>query len=476
MANLAAVLIRVVVSKFLQAKSMSRAFRPVLLLTSFGILLGMVSSVQAGLPFANSKNGVPTLAPLLQEVTPAVVNISVQSRSAIEDNPLFRDPFFRRFFNIPDQAAPQERSAGSGVIVDAGRGYVVTNYHVIKDAQQVTVTLKDMRQFPAKLVGSDPGTDIALLKIEAKNLQSLRLGDSDLLNVGDFVVAIGNPFGLGQTVTSGIVSALGRSGLDLEGYEDFIQTDASINPGNSGGALINLKGELVGINTAIIGPSGANVGIGFAVPSAMVKAVLDQIVRFGEVRRGRLGASSEDISHDLARSLGLASTEGAIISTVESKSPAEQAGLKPGDVITAVNGRPVRRSIDLRNKIGMMPIGETVNLTILRNGKTLATKIKIAQPLEVPGTEAETVPQLAGATVANLKAGAPGKIEGVIVTQVDANSPAWLHGIRPGDVIFGVNRKKVHSVQEFLTALQSSEGRIILNLLRGDFRLALVIR
>jgi len=455
---------------------MRKSFQLVLLSASLVILLGVVFSAHSGLPFADSKNGVPTLAPLLQGVTPAVVNISVQSRSAIEDNPLFRDPFFRRFFNIPDQAVQQERSAGSGVIVDAASGYVVTNYHVIKDAQQVTVTLKDMRQFVAKLVGSDPGTDIALLKIEAKNLQALRLGDSDLLNVGDFVVAIGNPFGLGQTVTSGIVSALGRSGLDLEGYEDFIQTDASINPGNSGGALINLKGELVGINTAIIGPSGANVGIGFAVPSAMVKAVLDQIERFGEVRRGRLGASSEDITHDLARSLGLPSTEGAIISTVESKSPAEQAGLKPGDVITAVNGRPVRRSIDLRNKIGMMPIGETVNLTILRDGKTRTTKIKIAKPLEVPGTEAETVPQLAGATVANLKAGARGKIEGVIVTQVDANSPAWLHGLRPGDVIFGVNRKKVRSVQEFLAALQSSEDRIILNLLRGDFRLALVIR
>lgn len=455
---------------------MRKSFQLVLLSASLVILLGVVFPAHSGLPFADSKNGVPTLAPLLQGVTPAVVNISVQSRSAIEDNPLFRDPFFRRFFNIPDQAAPQERSAGSGVIIDAASGYVVTNYHVIKDAQQVTVTLKDMRQFVAKLVGSDPGTDIALLKIEAKNLQALRLGDSDLLNVGDFVVAIGNPFGLGQTVTSGIVSALGRSGLDLEGYEDFIQTDASINPGNSGGALINLKGELVGINTAIIGPSGANVGIGFAVPSVMVKAVLDQIVRFGEVRRGRLGASSEDITHDLARSLGLPSTEGAIISTVESKSPAEQAGLKPGDVITAVNGRPVRRSIDLRNKIGMMPIGETVNLTILRDGKTRTTKIKIAKPLEVPGTEAETVPQLAGATVANLKAGARGKIEGVIVTQVDANSPAWLHGLRPGDVIFGVNRKKVRSVQEFLAALQSSEDRIILNLLRGDFRLALVIR
>ena len=455
---------------------MRKSFQLVLLPVSLVILLSMVFPAYSGLPFADSKNGVPTLAPLLQGVTPAVVNISVQSRSAIEDNPLFRDPFFRRFFNIPDQAAQQERSAGSGVIIDAASGYVVTNYHVIKDAQQVTVTLKDMRQFVAKLVGSDPGTDIALLKIEAKNLQALRLGDSDLLNVGDFVVAIGNPFGLGQTVTSGIVSALGRSGLDLEGYEDFIQTDASINPGNSGGALINLKGELVGINTAIIGPSGANVGIGFAVPSVMVKAVLDQIVRFGEVRRGRLGASSEDITHDLARSLGLPSTEGAIISTVESKSPADQAGLKPGDVITAVNGRPVRRSIDLRNKIGMMPIGETVNLTILRDGKTRTTKIKIAKPLEVPGTEAETVPQLAGATVANLKAGARGKIEGVIVTQVDANSPAWLHGLRPGDVIFGVNRKKVRSVQEFLAALQSSEDRIILNLLRGDFRLALVIR
>ena len=455
---------------------MRKSFQLVLLPASLVILLGVVFPAHSGLPFADSKNGVPTLAPLLQGVTPAVVNISVQSRSAIEDNPLFRDPFFRRFFNIPDQAVQQERSAGSGVIVDATSGYVVTNYHVIKDAQQVTVTLKDMRQFVAKLVGSDPGTDIALLKIEAKNLQALRLGDSDLLNVGDFVVAIGNPFGLGQTVTSGIVSALGRSGLDLEGYEDFIQTDASINPGNSGGALINLKGELVGINTAIIGPSGANVGIGFAVPSAMVKAVLDQIERFGEVRRGRLGASSEDITHDLARSLGLPSTEGAIISTVESKSPAEQAGLKPGDVITAVNGRPVRRSIDLRNKIGMMPIGEMVNLTILRDGKTRTTKIKIAKPLEVPGTEAETVPQLAGATVANLKAGARGKIEGVIVTQVDANSSAWLHGLRPGDVIFGVNRKKVRSVQEFLAALQSSEDRIILNLLRGDFRLALVIR
>ncbi|MDE2365456.1 MAG: DegQ family serine endoprotease [Betaproteobacteria bacterium] len=430
----------------------------------------------AAMPVMDGRNGVPTLAPLLQEVTPAVVNISIQTRSAIEDNPLFRDPFFRRFFDLPDQTDRSERSAGSGVIIDAANGYVITNFHVIKDAQRVTVTLKDRRQFQAKLVGTDPGTDIALLKIDAKKLQALRLGNSDLLNVGDFVVAIGNPFGLGQTVTSGIVSALGRSGLDIEGYEDFIQTDASINPGNSGGALINLKGELVGINTAIIGPSGANVGIGFAVPSAMVKAVFDQIVRFGEVRRGRLGASSEDITHDLAASLGLASTAGAIIATVESGSPAEKAGLKAGDVITAANGKSVRNSMDLRNKVGLMPVGETVNLDLIRNGKPLATKVKIAKPLEVPVTEAETVPQLAGASVANFKSESPRGPEGVLVTKVDANSPAWAHGLRPGDIIVGVNRKKVRLVQEFLAGVQASHDHIILNLLRGDFRLTIIIR
>ena len=457
---------------------MKKSLKFASLQTLLAVLLVMALPVHSAMPFISSKNGIPSLAPLLQDVTPAVVNISVQARSAIEENPLFRDPFFRRFFELPDQAARPERSAGSGVIVDAGKGYVVTNYHVIKDAQQILVTLKDRRQFQAKLVGTDPGTDIALLKIEAKNLQALRLGDSDLLNVGDFVVAIGNPFGLGQTVTSGIVSALGRSGLDIEGYEDFIQTDASINPGNSGGALINLKGELIGINTAIIGPSGANVGIGFAVPSMMVKAVLDQIVRFGEVRRGRLGASSEDITHDLAGSLGLASTEGAIISIVEPNSPAEKAGMKPRDVVIGVNGRAVRNAADLRNKVGMMPIGETIELRLIRSAKPLTIKIKIAKPLDIAGAEAETVPQLAGATVANFNAGSSSreKIEGVLVTKVDANSPAWLHGIRPGDIIVGVNRRKVRSVQEFLAVLQASQDVIMLNLLRGDFRLTIVIR
>jgi serine protease Do/serine protease DegQ len=440
----------------------------------FLVLLTTALPTRSALPFDN-KSSVPSLAPLLQDVTPAVVNISVQTRSAIEDNPLFRDPFFRRFFELPDQAARPERSAGSGVIVDAAKGYVVTNFHVVKDAQQVLVTLKDRRQFQAKLVGTDPGTDIALLKIEAKNLRALSLGDSDLLKVGDFVVAIGNPFGLGQTVTSGIVSALGRSGLDIEGYEDFIQTDASINPGNSGGALVNLKGELIGINTAIIGPSGANVGIGFAVPSAMVKSVLDQIVRFGEVRRGRLGANGEDITYDLASSLGLASTEGAIISTVDPGSPAEKGGLKPRDVVTAINGRAVRSAVDLRNKVGMRPIGETIDLRLIRDGKPLTVKIKIDKPPELAGSGAVAVPQLAGAAVANLKAGR-GRTEGVLVTEVDANSPAWLHGFRPGDIIIGVNRRKVRSIQELLAVLKASEDALIFDLLRGDFRLTIVIR
>src|SRR3954471_10401199 len=309
------------------------------------------------------RDGVPTLAPILEKVTPAVVNIAVLQRSPEEQNPLLRDPFFRRFFGMPGQSEPQI-AAGSGVIVDAKNGYVMTNAHVVKDAREVLVTLKDNRRLPAKLVGADPGTDIAVVRVDPQNLVDVKFGDSDALQVGDFLIAIGNPFGLGQTATSGLVSALGRSGLSMEGYEHFIQTDASINPGNSGGALVNLRGDLIGINTAIIGPSGANVGIGFAVPSVMVKAVVDQIARFGEVRRGRLGASSEDISYDLAASLGLASVDGAIITSVEPNSPAEQAGLKARDVVTGANGKSVRDSIDLRNRIGLTPIGDNIELTV----------------------------------------------------------------------------------------------------------------
>ncbi|AWU94683.1 Do family serine endopeptidase [Azospirillum ramasamyi] len=326
------------------------------------------SPAAAALPLGAVGGG--TIAPMLEQVTPAVVNISVLSQAPQAENPLLRDPFFRRFFNLPDQM-PQGRpqvSAGSGVIVDAARGYVVTNSHVVENAQEIAVTLKDRRRLRARLIGRDAATDIALLQIKAENLTALPLGDSDRAKVGDFVVAIGNPFGLGQTVTSGIVSALGRSGLKIEGYEDFIQTDASINPGNSGGALVNFQGELIGINTAIIGPAGGSVGIGFAVPVSIVRSVMEQLREYGEVRRGRLGVAIQDLTPDLAESLNLQGDEGALIAKIERGSPADSGGLRSGDVVVAVDGRPIRSATDFRNRIGLMRVGTPVQLTVVRNG------------------------------------------------------------------------------------------------------------
>lgn len=342
------------------------------------VTMGSAAPAQTALPPA--VNGVTTIAPMLATVTPAVVNIAVTQRAPQVDNPLLRDPFFRRFFNIPDQPQGRPRnSAGSGVIVDAARGYVITNHHVVANGQDITVTLKDRRQFKARLVGSDSATDIAVLKIDARNLTALSWGDSDRLQVGDFVVAIGNPFGLGQTVTSGIVSALGRSGLRVEGYEDFIQTDASINPGNSGGALVSFGGELVGINTAIIGPAGGSVGIGFAVPVSIVRAVMDQIIEYGEVRRGRLGVALQDLTPDLAESLNMTGDEGALIAAVEQGSPAERAGVRSGDVVVAVDGRPIRSATDLRNRVGLIRAGSPVNLEVLRSGGRRTLTVRTAR-------------------------------------------------------------------------------------------------
>jgi len=443
------------------------------------VLLGLSPLSRGAVPFGEGRGGVPTLAPLINEITPAVVNISTVSRAAAETNPLLRDPFFRRFFDLPNQPQQrQERAAGSGVIVDAKNGYVLTNNHVIRGAQEVIVTLKDRRQLKAQVVGADPGTDIAVLKIEPQGLAALRLGDSDALNVGDFVLAIGNPFGLGQTVTSGIVSALGRTGLNVEGYEDFIQTDAPINPGNSGGALVSLRGELIGINTAIIGPAGGNVGIGFAVPTNIARAVMDQIVRFGEVRRGRIGVESQELTPDIARSLGIPVTEGAIVTNVAQGSPGEKSGVRRGDVIVAANGRPVRGSSDLRVKVGLVPVGEEVELRVLREGRQVPLRVRVEQP-QVAAVDGQSVPELAGAAVANLERGMPmhGRIEAVLVAKVEQGSPAWLQGLRPGDLVFAVNRRRVRTVNELMAALKAAEGQqLAIGLVRGDYRITILIR
>jgi len=447
---------------------------PRVALYALGLLAALVlsgSSALAALPAG--RDGLPTLAPLLEKVTPAVVNISVLQRSPEEQNPLLRDPFFRRFFGLPERSSPR-MSAGSGVIVDAAGGYVVTNHHVIKDASEVVVTTKDKRRFAARLVGSDAGTDVALLQIEAKGLVEVRLGDSDALAVGDFVVAIGNPFGIGQTATSGIVSALGRSGLSVEGFEDFIQTDAAINPGNSGGALISLNGELVGINSAIIGPGGGNVGIGFAVPVNMVRAVMRQLVRYGEVRRGRLGISMQDLTPELARSLGVSAAEGAVLSEVQEDSPASAAGLRVGDVVVALNGRKLRGAAELRAQLGVIPAGETVELQVHRGSELRTLRARIGEIEARHAVGGETLPELAGATLANV-ADARGRDRAVLVTGVEAGTPAFRHGLRPGDRIVAVNRMRVGRIAELAAALRGGE-RAALNVARGDFLLTITVR
>ncbi len=449
-----------------------RAWLSILLLVLFG------TAFPAGAASLTTRNGLPSLAPLVQQVTPAVVNISVISRVPVQQNPLFQDPFFRRFFNLPEQPQTrQEQAVGSGVIVDAQHGYVLTNNHVIKNAERITVTLKDRRQFRAKLIGTDPETDIAVLKIDADHLTALPFGDSDQLKVGDYVVAIGNPFGLGQTVTAGIVSALGRSGLHIEGYEDFIQTDASINPGNSGGALVDLEGRLIGINTAIVGPSGGNVGIGFAIPSNMAHAVMEQIIRHGKVRRGVLGIEMQNLTPELAEALGISAASGAVITSVVADSPAAKAGLRARDVVVAMNGRPIESSSELRNRLGLTPIGQDVQLTVIRDHTRETVTARIAAPPKPEQTSGRKVPQLSGLEVANLKPGNPlyGKVKGALAVAVDRNSQAWFYGLRPGDVIYAVNQTRVESASQLIAALRHTGHHFSLQLVRGNFRISISI-
>lgn len=433
----------------------------------------VVAQTAAPAPAASS---VPTLAPMLERVMPAVVNIAVVSRTPAEDNPLYSDPYFRRFFNLPEQQPQARISAGSGVIVDADKGYVLTNYHVVEGGSEITVTLKDGRQFRARLVGSDKDTDIALLQIRASGLSAVQIGDSDSLRVGDYVVAIGNPFALGQTATSGIVSALGRSGLNIEGYEDFIQTDASINPGNSGGALVTLDGKLVGINTAILSPAGGNVGIGFAVPSNMAVAVMKQLVEYGEVRRGHIGIGIHDVTPDVAQALKLGDVRGAVVANVEPGSSAQKAELKVGDVVTAIDGRPVRSAADLRNRIGLTPAGTEVTLTVMRSGSERQIKLRVTPGANTASSVSGTL--FDGATLRKAspeEAGDAGS-GGVVVESVAKGSPAARAGLRPGDMILSINRIPMKSVDDIRRWTSDRPTTLAVELVRNGDRLLLIIR
>jgi len=433
------------------------------------------------LPPAVGESPMPSLAPMLAQVTPAVVNISTEGHVELRTNPLFNDPFFRRFFNVPNM--PQSRktqSLGSGVIVDANRGLVLTNNHVIANADQISVRLTDGRRFSAKLVGTDPETDVAVIQIKATGLVGLPLADSERLRVGDFVVAIGNPFGLGQTVTSGIVSALARSGLGITGYEDLIQTDASINPGNSGGALVTLKGELAGINTAIYSQSGGNIGIGFAIPINMAQQVMEQLVKFGEIKRGYLGAEMQNLDPELAAAFGLSGRSGAVLVTILPDSPAQRAGLRAGDVVTKVNGKAVRDAADLRNQIGLMRVGDGVQLEFVRDGKAMKASAQVGArgSKEAQANSGIRNPRLAGVSVADLDENSPvyGQVNGVQVTQVTNGTAAWKAGLRDGDVILSVNRVEVPDVDSFVMLVGQTKGQLLLGVLRGNRTALLVIK
>lgn len=447
----------------------------------FGRLLALmllVNGAYGAWPLADdSGQPLPSLAPMLEKVNPAVVNISTHTTRTVQQNPLLNDPFFRRFFNIPEGQLPERKrrtqSAGSGVIINAKSGTVVTNHHVIDGADEIIVSMEDGRSYTAELIGSDPEVDIAVLKIDAPNLVDIPVANSDPVRVGDFVVAIGNPFGLGQTVTTGVVSALGRTGLGIEGYENFIQTDASINPGNSGGALVNLRGELVGINTAILAPSGGNIGIGFAIPTNMAQASIRQILEFGEVKRGQLGVIIQDLTPALAEAFGIENGQrGALIAEVQPGSAAEKAGLKAGDVVVAVDGKDVLSSAQLRNAVGVRQIGETLKLTIVRDGKTRVIKSKIGEPSKLVAGKDEAVHKfLEGASLTEADDN-----DGVLVSEVSPGSAAARAGLRQGDVIMSANKQRVKSIAELRKAAAASEDRLLLQVRRGRAALYIVLQ
>jgi len=446
------------------------------------IFISLLSiNAMAALPATDSQGKIlPSLAPMLQKVNDAVVNIATLSRRESRNNPLMNDPFFRRFFDSQQgQQQPQRRgsSAGSGVIIDASKGIVMTNYHVIEKADEIKVSLIDGRNFTAKLLGSDPDLDIAILQIKANNLKEVKMADSSKVLVGDFAVAIGNPFGLGQTVTTGIVSALGRSGLGLKGYENYIQTDASINPGNSGGALVDLSGKLIGINSAIIAPAGGNVGIGFAIPINMAKASLAQILDHGEVKRGQIGVSIQDITDQLRQAFNLKNgQQGVLITGVGNNTPAQRSGLETGDIITSVDGNKTNSSSSLRSQIGIKNIGDRVKLGVLRDGRNRTFRVAVGNPQQFSQNStnrnpSDLHPQLAGATFTPSR-----DKSGMFVASIAEGSVADFNGLEAGDVITKANKRKVRNTSEFKSALRRNEKSLILEINRNGQMYLIAIR
>ena len=428
--------------------------------------------------------GSGTLAPLVDKTAPAVVSIAIQGTVTAPSNPLMDDPFFERFFGAPpggqggERRERKVRSGGSGVIVDAKKGFILTNHHVVENADEILVTLTDGRTLDAKVIGSDAGTDIALIKVEEpKNLTEMNFADSDKAKVGDFVLAIGNPFGLNHSVTSGIISQLGRTGINRDGYEDFIQTDAAINPGNSGGALVDMNGELIGINSAIFSRSGGNIGIGFAIPANMARSVMDQLVEFGEVRRGLLGVSISDFTKESAEAYGMENTDGALIQEIVPESAAEKAGLEVGDVVIKIDNEKIQGAAELRNSVGMKRSGDKVKLTVLRDGKkrTITATLGSIDTISIANAD-DIHPGLQGAEFSNYKGNADSFVnDAVLVNSVEPNSQAAANGLRPNDVITAVNRIPVTSTQE-LTAADEDQSVLMLRIARDNRTLLLQIR
>ena len=444
---------------------------------AFLLWCAVVVPVNAALPQAVEGEPLPSLAPMLEGVLPAVVNISTTTRIDTDDHPLMQDPFFRQFF--PNQQ--QANSLGSGVIVDAENGYILTNHHVIDQADEITVTTNDGRALEATLVGSDSDSDVAVIRVEDGDLAAIKVGQSNQLRVGDFVVAIGSPFGLSQTVTSGIVSALGRSGLGIEGYEDFIQTDASINPGNSGGALVNLRGELVGINTAILSRGGGSVGIGLSIPVDMAGSLMQQLIEFGDIRRGLLGVAMQDLTPQLAEAFGIPGKRGAVVSEVIPGSAAEDIGMRSGDVIVRFNDTRIDDSADLRNAVGLLRAGTKGEVAFYRDGDLYAEQVTIKDLEQIAASNEETDgktngnERFAGATFKEVQSTESGQ-RGVRVTKIEPGSPAAQTGIELGDVIYTINKIRIESIDDLKAVINEAESVMLVRLIRDGRPLFLVVQ